>query len=70
MDLRAADSAVCELAVAFGARHGLGVVDAVHLATAAHSGADVFLTNNSKDFDPERIFEIDVIFPGDLSADF
>ena len=63
--LRPVDPAVADLAVVLGAAYRLRAADAVHLATAVQSGADRFLTNNSKDFGQE-ITEIDVVHPIDL----
>ena len=66
LDLRAIDVATAELATSLGARYGLRAVDAVHLATAVHAGADRFVTNNTKHF-KQSIVEIDVTYPLDLA---
>lgn len=57
------DEAVATLAVNLGAAYTLRAADAVHLATAVHAGADVFITNNRKDFDREKILELTVVHP-------
>jgi predicted nucleic acid-binding protein len=66
LELWPATYAICELGVTIGAAYGLSMVDAIHLATAIDSRADIFLTNNRKDFDPDRIVEIDIVFPDEL----
>jgi predicted nucleic acid-binding protein len=66
LDLWPATAPVCTLAVSLGAAYGLPSMDAVHLATAVEAGADAFLTNNRRDFSPDRIGEIAVVFPDDL----
>jgi predicted nucleic acid-binding protein len=48
-----------------GVTHGLRAVDAVHLATAVHAGADRFITNNRRDF-PQTMREIDIVYPSEL----
>lgn len=65
LDLHPVDQGTAELAVAFGAAHGLRAIDAIHLATAVSAGADRFLTNNQRDF-PQTITEIDITYPLDL----
>ena len=60
------DLATAELATALAASYGLRATDATHLATAIGAGADRFLTNNRKDFPPDMITEIDVVYPSDL----
>ena len=50
------------LALALGAKYGLRAADSAHLATAVEAGADLFLTNNRKDF-PGSISEVDVVYP-------
>jgi predicted nucleic acid-binding protein len=65
LDLRPVDASVADLAVVLGARHRLRVVDALHLATAVHAGADRFITNNRKDFGKD-IDEIAIVYPADL----
>ena len=67
LDLRPADAATAELAVAVGASYGLRAADALHLATAVVMGADRFITNNARDF-PKTISEIDITYPADLPA--
>ena len=63
IELVAADERVCTLAAAIGATYGLRAADAVHLATAIGVGADAFLTNNRKDFKPDAIEEIRIVYP-------
>ena len=53
-------------AAQLGAVYKLKSPDAVHLATAIHAGADVFLTNNSKDFNRSSVQELEIVFPEDL----
>lgn len=65
LDLRPVDHATAMLAASLGASYRLRAADAVHLATAVNAGADVFVTNNHRDF-PRSIGEIDVAYPGDL----
>ena len=60
------DLATADLATALAAFYGLRAADATHLATAIRAGADRFLTNNRKDFPPDTITEIDIVYPGDL----
>jgi PIN domain len=67
LDLRPADAATAELAVAVGASYGLRAADALHLATAVVMSADRFITNNARDF-PKTISEIDITYPADLPA--
>ena len=59
---------LARLAAELGARHGLKTVDAVHLATAVWAGADVFVTNNRRDFRADEITEVDVRYPDQLPA--
>lgn len=56
---------IADLAVSVGARYALRSIDAIHLATAVHAGADRFITNNRRDV-PKSITEIDVTYPSDL----
>jgi predicted nucleic acid-binding protein len=60
------DDAVAAVAAELGASYSLRAADAVHLASAVWVGADVFVTNNHRDFTPTRITEIDVRFPDQL----
>lgn len=55
-------------AVQIGGDYRLKLADAVHLATAIHAGADRFLTNNSRDFNPATIREIEIVFPSQLTG--
>jgi predicted nucleic acid-binding protein len=66
IELWPATETVGQLAVWFGATYRLGPMDAMHLATAVDRGADVFLTNNRKDFRSAQIGAIDVIYPEEL----
>jgi predicted nucleic acid-binding protein len=66
LDLQPVDQSTAELATALGAKYGLAVVDAIHLATAVAAGADRFITNNAKHFS-RSITEIDVTTPEDLA---
>jgi predicted nucleic acid-binding protein len=65
LDLRPVDRAVAAQAAVLAARYKLRATDATHLATAVSLGAQRFITNNKKDFDPS-IKEIDITFPTDL----
>jgi predicted nucleic acid-binding protein len=67
LDLRPVDDVTADLATALGAAYRLRAADAVHLATAVNAGADRFITNNAADFS-KSITEIDITYPGDLSA--
>ena len=66
IDLMPLDSSTAMLAAQLGAVYKLKPPGAIHLATAVQTGADVFVTNNAKDFKPELILEIRVVFPSDL----
>ncbi len=59
---------VGRLAVWMGSTYRLRSMDATHLACAVDGGADVFLTNNRKDFDRKSIGEVDIVFPDELPA--
>lgn len=61
------DESIAELAAALGAEYGLKPVDSVHLATAVNASADRFITNNRKDFDQDRVVELEVIYPEQLT---
>lgn len=65
LDLRPVDRAVAAQAAVLAAQYRLRAADATHLATAVVMGAQRFITNNKKDFDPS-IKEIDITFPADL----
>lgn len=65
LDLRPVDRAIAELAATLSGRYRLGTADATHLATAVRMGADRFITNNKRDFDPD-INEIDITYPETL----
>ena len=67
LELTPVDAPVAALAAQFGAVYKLKAPDAVHLASAVSVGADVFITNNSRDFDPAIILEVQVVFPTNLS---
>ena len=54
---------VAALATVLAVDHGLRAVDAVHLATALHLNADLFLTNNIKDYGSIHVAEIEIRFP-------
>lgn len=60
------DDSVAMLAVELGATYGLKPADAVHLASAVWVGTDVFVTNNRRDFRPDRVAEVDVRYPDQL----
>ena len=60
------DISVACLAAQFSANYKLKAADSVHLATAVHAGADMFITNNHRDFDHQRITEITVQYPEKL----
>jgi predicted nucleic acid-binding protein len=66
LDLIPLDSATAMLAAQLGVVYKLKAPDAIHLATAVQAGSDVFVTNNTRDFKPELILELRVIFPDDL----
>jgi predicted nucleic acid-binding protein len=66
LDLIPLDAATAMLAAQLGAAYKLKAPDAIHLAIAVQAGADAFVTNNVRDFKPESILELRVIFPDDL----
>lgn len=66
LQLIAVDDKVAELAASLGAGYRLKAIDAVHLASAVRAGADLFVTNNRKDFDRSLVVELEVAYPGDL----
>ena len=66
LDLIPMGTAIAILAAQLGAAYKLKSPDAIHLATAVQAGADVFVTNNTRDFNPELILELRVSFPHDL----
>jgi predicted nucleic acid-binding protein len=55
------DLATAQLAGVLGAFYGLRAVDAVHLATAVHAGADRLVTDNRRDI-PDSVEEIEVVY--------
>jgi len=59
----AVDLAVADRAASLGARYRLRTPDAIHLATAVHEGADVFLTN---DHDLLLVSEVPVLLVDEL----
>jgi len=63
LELHPVDRSVASLAAVLGARYRLRAADAIHLATAVALGADRFVTNNRRDFDRERVVEIDITYP-------
>ena len=67
LDLFPVDPATAELATALGAKYRLRPMDAVHLGTAVRVGAERFITNNRRDFDPATIEEIEIVHPDDLA---
>jgi predicted nucleic acid-binding protein len=69
LELIGLDDGIAALTVELGASHGLTPADAVHLASAVWVGAEVFVTNNRRDFKPSRITEIDVRFPDQIGGD-
>ena len=40
----------------------------MHLATAVHAGSERFLTNNRKDFLKDRVLELSVVYPDELTG--
>jgi predicted nucleic acid-binding protein len=68
LELTPMDAPVAALAAQFGAVYNLKAPDATHLASAVSFGADAFITNNSRDFDPALILEVRVVFPVDLGT--
>lgn len=61
--LFAADLDISGLAVTLGAKYGLKTPDAIHLATAVRAGAEMFITNNRKDFRAHEVLELDIVYP-------
>ncbi|HEX7005320.1 MAG TPA: PIN domain-containing protein [Trueperaceae bacterium] len=66
LELLPVDQPTAELATALGATYSLRSLDALHLATAVHGRADRFITNNRKDFVPDEIVELEVVYPDQL----
>lgn len=66
LELSPVNAHIATVAADLGGRYRLRAADAVHLATAVTNGADRFITNNRRDFDRDRIVEVDVTYPGDL----
>ena len=64
LTLIATDRVVGALAAQLGAAYGLKAADAVHVATAVHTGAERFVTNNRKDF--HKVLELDIVYPNEL----
>lgn len=67
LDLHPVTRTIAELAVPLRAKYRLKTADAIHLATAIASGADRFVTNNSKDF-KVSITEIEITHPSGSRA--
>ena len=63
LDLISPDEQTAHLAVSLGAAYKLKPMDAMHLATAVSLNADLFLTNNTKDFSGKSISEIRIQHP-------
>lgn len=63
--LRPVDQDIGDLSVVLAAQYRLKAADAIHLATAAHAGADRFITNNRGEF-PKTITEVAVTYPDEL----
>lgn len=68
LELIPLDEAVATLAAQLGAAYALKAPDAIHLASAVAIGADAFITNNTKDFQPAAILELRVISPNALES--
>ena len=68
LELIALDEAVAALAAQMGAAYALKAPDAIHLASAVAIGADAFITNNTKDFQPAAILELRVVAPKALES--
>ena len=66
LELTPMDAPVAALAAQFGAVYKLKAPEATHLASAVSVGADAFITNNLRDFNPALILELRVVFPADL----
>lgn len=62
IDLRPVDENTARVVAVLGAKYRLGAADAVHLATAVLSGADRFVSTNTRDFS-SSISEITVVSP-------
>ncbi len=63
LNLVSPDERTAHLAVSLGASYKLKPMDAMHLATAVSINADIFLTNNRKDFVGKDISEIHIQHP-------
>ncbi len=58
------DAAIAEIAADLRARYNLRTPDALHAATALHSGCEAFLTNNGQHF--RRVTELNVLVVNEL----
>lgn len=65
LELLAYTMTTAKIGLALGVSYGLRPADAVHLATAVEADADIFVTNNRKDF-PKTISEVKIVYPEDL----
>ena len=65
IDLRPVDANTARLAAVLGAKYRLRTADAVRLATAVLTGADRFISTNTRDLSPS-ISEITAVFPQNL----
>ena len=68
LELLPFDAATASLAVDLGAAYKLKAPDAIHLATAVTGGAQAFITNNTRDFKPDVVLEVRVVFPAELDG--
>lgn len=66
LTLTAVDPRIAELGATLGASYGLKPLDALHLATAVHVDAEIFLTNNRNDFVSDEILELEIVYPDQL----
>ena len=65
LQLRPVDPVTAEVATSLTASYRLRAADAAHLATAVTAGAERFITNNRRDFEPS-ISEIEIVYPDQL----
>lgn len=65
--LRPVDPVTAEVATSLAVSYRLRAADAAHLATAVVAGAERFITNNRRDFQPS-ISEIEVVYPNQIAV--
>lgn len=67
LQLRPVDPVTAEVATSLAVSYRLRAADAAHLATAVVAGAERFITNNRRDFEPS-VSEIEIVYPDQLAV--